>query len=76
MGEQKSDGKANNLETEIGKLSHQVRLQNNSWNRLWLGIVAGVGTAIGASVIAALLLLILGPIFKAIGVDIELPVRA
>jgi len=62
-----------NLEAEIKGLTAQVKHWNNFGNRFALSLVTGVGTALGATVIATIVLLIIGPVLKAVGIDIALP---
>ncbi len=61
------------LEKQIAHLTEQVKKQNQFKSRLLLGIAAGVGTALGATVVAALVLVLLRPVFNAIGLDGVLP---
>ena len=60
------------LEGEISKLTQQVRLQNNFWQRLLLGLATGVGTVLGATVVTTVVFFLLRLIFKVVGIDIDL----
>ncbi len=61
------------LEKQIADLSKQIKKQNQFKHRLLLGLAAGAGTALGATVVAALVLILLRPVFNAVGLDNVLP---
>jgi len=47
------------LQNEIRLLAHQVKKQNSYVHKFLLGVVSGLGTAIGATIVASILILIL-----------------
>lgn len=64
------------LESQLVQLTEQIARQNNFWHRFVIGLAVGAGTAIGASVIATVVLLLLGPILRAVGIDVDVPRQA
>ena len=58
---------------EVRELTKQIRLQNNFGYRTAMALAVGAGTALGASVVATLVLLFLRPILNAIGLGGILP---
>lgn len=54
------------LSTEIAHLTQQVRLHNSFVRRFLMGIVAGVGTAVGATIVASVLVYSLSRIIKTV----------
>lgn len=57
------------FEKNVARLADEVQKLNAMPRRFLLGIVQGVGTAIGATVIAALVVYILVQILQSIGLD-------
>jgi hypothetical protein len=43
-------------------LSAMVKWQSNPWNRLKMGILTGVGTVVGATLVVSLLVLLVKPL--------------
>jgi len=58
------------LAKETGRLASNVAKQNSLSRRLLVGILFGVGTAIGASIIATILVVAFSRIVAAFGVDL------
>lgn len=61
------------LTQQIEKLTEQVRLQNSVGHRIMLALVVGAATALGASVIATLIILLLRPVLTLLGLSAILP---
>ncbi len=61
------------LTQQVEKLTEQVRLQNKIGHRILLALAVGAATALGASVIATLIVLLLRPLLNLIGLDGILP---
>ncbi|MBU0625323.1 hypothetical protein KKF05_03200 [Patescibacteria group bacterium] len=57
------------LAEEVARVADVLEKQNKLSRRLFLGIVFGVGTAIGASIIASILILAFSRIMTAVGLD-------
>ena len=59
----------NDLERNIEQLTRAVEKQNSYVQRFLLGIVGGIGTAIGATVIAGLVLVWLVQFLQTVGLE-------
>ncbi|PIR47859.1 hypothetical protein COV06_00450 [Candidatus Uhrbacteria bacterium CG10_big_fil_rev_8_21_14_0_10_50_16] len=66
---QTASNTAARLVKEVGRVASALEKQNSVKKRLLLGVVFGVGTAIGASIIASLIILILSQTLRVFGVD-------
>jgi hypothetical protein len=64
------------LERQLSNLTAEIQRYNRFTHRLWIGIAVGLGTALGASVVAVLVLLILKPLFLAVGLSEVLPLES
>jgi hypothetical protein len=59
----------NDLERNIARLADAVEKQNAMPRRFLLGIVSGIGTAIGATAIAGIVLVWLVKFLQSLGLD-------
>lgn len=57
------------LTQEIEQLTRTLQKSNSFWRAFLLGIVRGLGVAIGATIIAALAIAILVKVFKGLNLD-------
>ena len=54
------------ISKELTELTAQLQLQNSPTRRFFLGIITGVGTALGATIVASLIILILARVVSTI----------
>jgi hypothetical protein len=57
------------LSTEVARVADALETQNSARKRFVMGVVFGVGTAIGASIIASVLVLIFSQTLSAVGLS-------
>jgi len=58
------------LALEVSRVADALEKQNNLRRRLFVGLIFGVGTALGASIVASILVFMLSRTFLALGVDL------
>ena len=54
------------LKSELEKLTKELKLQNSAKRRFFLGIVSGVGSALGATIVASLVIILLSQVIKTV----------
>jgi len=69
MPAKKKSSHESSLASEVGRLARATEQQNVFWRRFLSGILFGIGTAIGASFIAALTIILLTRVLAALGID-------
>lgn len=60
------------LASEVGRVADALEKQNLARRKLLMGVIFGVGTAIGASIIASIVIVLLSRTFSAFGLDLNL----
>lgn len=66
----------NSLTKQLKKMAEVQKKQNRLPRRFLVGLFFGLGTAIGASVIAAILIFIISQAIQAVGIDLnEAPIE-
>jgi len=61
------------LKAEVRKLRETLERVNTVSTKFFLGIVGGVGTAVGATIVAAILLYILSRVFEGTQLEMFIP---
>lgn len=64
------------LKNEVRKLRETLEHVNRLSTKFFLGIIAGVGTALGATIVAAILLYILSRVFEGTQLEMFIPQEA
>jgi hypothetical protein len=67
--ESTTERKTDDLSANIGRVAKALEDQNKLTTRLFAGVMFGVGTAIGASVIATLIIITVAKLLAPIGID-------
>ncbi len=67
MASQKHD--SDRLANEIARVANAMELQNSLRKKFLMGLLFGIGTALGASVIASILVLLFGQALQSFGID-------
>lgn len=57
------------LANEIARVANAMELQNSLRKKFLMGLLFGIGTALGASVIASILVLLFGQALQSFGID-------
>jgi hypothetical protein len=59
-----------NIAHQLGRVARALEREQMLWRKFLNGILLGLGTAIGASVIAGLVILLLSQLFKLFGLEL------
>jgi hypothetical protein len=63
------DHELEHLIAEFGRVANSLERQNKLSRRLLLGVIFGVGTALGASIIASLIIFVLSQFMRVVGLE-------
>lgn len=63
------DAQQDKLTQEIEQLTQTLKKSNSFWRAFLLGIVRGLGVAIGATIVAAITIAVLAKVFKGLNLD-------